>query len=95
MFYPMQATTEATFAKHRRYISWSVQKSSGQGEVAAKVQDSNQGRCHDFGIAHSALGIFPVMNRLQIVVTNAVNDYDLCVHESFLLLTVWLLSTLG
>jgi hypothetical protein len=35
-----------------------------------------------------------MMNRFQIVVTNAVNDYDLRVHESLLCLTVWNPSTL-
>ena len=50
-------------------------------EVATKVQGRDQGCRQDLCIADPTLRVFPMLERLQQIITEAINEYNLGVHR--------------
>ena len=77
----MDAPGEATRAEPARKISLFVQELVGTLEVAAKIQGGDQGYGQYLRVAHPALRVFPMLERLQQIITEAINEYNLGVHR--------------
>ncbi|CDH43469.1 hypothetical protein BN874_1200005 [Candidatus Contendobacter odensis Run_B_J11] len=50
-------------------------------KVSAKVQRGHQGRRQNLRVADSTLRVFPMLERFQQIITEAVNEYNLEVHR--------------
>jgi hypothetical protein len=77
----MDAPAEATRAEPARQVPLFVQELVGTLEVAAKVQGRDQGHRQNLRVAHPTLRVFPMLERLQQIITEAVNEYNLGVHR--------------
>jgi hypothetical protein len=77
----VQPTVEPTSAEHIWNIALFTQIATRQREIAFEMQHGNDGGGHDFCIAHLSLAIFPMMERLEHVITKAKHYYNLGIHE--------------
>jgi hypothetical protein len=71
-------------AQHPGQIVLFLQKRACQFMFAAEVQCGHNARCHHFGIAHSALRVFFVLQGVQQIGTKTLYEYTVVVHERFL-----------
>ena len=65
------------------FVEWQAGTSDEDSfafSIAAKVQSRHNRGGHDFGVTHSALRVFGMMQTLQKIITQTINDYNLCVH---------------
>jgi hypothetical protein len=70
----MDAPGEATRAEPARQVPLFVEELVGPLEVAAKVQGSDQGHRQNLRVARSTQRVFPMLERLQQISTEAIND---------------------
>jgi hypothetical protein len=77
----MEAPGEATRAEPARKIPLFVQELVGPLAVAAEIQGSDQGYGQNLRVAHPALRVFPILERLQQIITEAINEYNLGVYR--------------
>src|SRR5438128_231400 len=78
----MQPPVEAALAQHVGNVLWRSQQRPCFFKVTAEIQRGHDSRRQHFRIAHRALRVFAMSQRLQYVGTNAVNRYNLFVHGS-------------
>jgi hypothetical protein len=57
-----------------------MQHFAGGGVVTVEKHSRGHRGGHDFGVAHSALGVFIMMQPFQNIITNAENGYNLRIH---------------
>src|SRR5919202_1308511 len=83
----MQATIEPTRTQHPLHIFLLMEKRTSQGRVAAKKQGGHERNRHHFGIREMALGIIMMAQGQEHIGSQAVDCYNVPVHEEVLLST--------
>src|ERR671929_1359559 len=81
----MQAAIELTRTEHTRHIALLLEKRTGQGIVPAKEQGGDEGNGHHFRIGQVTLRIIAMAQGAEHVGMQAVDSYNLSVHEEDLL----------
>src|SRR6266508_1229712 len=81
MIQPMQPPTKLALAHHVRNVALFLQQFLRPLIFPAKEQRCHDRRCHHLGIAHLALPVFPMMQSDQQIGAQAVDEYNLEVHE--------------
>src|SRR5688572_19337102 len=77
---PVQPPTEATATQMVSDVAMGTHKPICGGKIAPELQDRHQRACHDLGIAEPALRVFSMTDALQVVVTQAIREYNPLVH---------------
>ncbi len=76
----MKTTNQTALTQHAGHISGCLEKDSRLLQIPSEKPCGYESGRFDFGITHCALRIFLMMQRLQQVVTEAINGYNLLVH---------------
>jgi hypothetical protein len=78
----MQPPIEPTLAQHGGNHAIAFQILPSGFKIASKENNRGNRRCHHLCIGHLTLGIFRMMQRLEQIVTQAINGYNTVVHGS-------------
>ena len=78
---PMQSSTKLALAQHGANVALFLQHLPCSLMLAAEEQRRHYRCRHHFGITHLALGVFLMMQGNQQIGAQAVNEYNLDVHE--------------
>jgi hypothetical protein len=77
----MQAAVKTTGAEATDQVTLFMEEHIGTPEVSAKIKRGHQGDSQNFRIADLTLWVFIVLERLQEIITQAINEYNLQVHR--------------